>query len=85
MPFTCILPDGTSQSGIMDAVFQTSQGIWVVDYKTDRVTSGKEQELFEQKYRFQLQQYRQAAQRIFPSQPVRVSAVFVRTFAVIEG
>ena len=85
MPFCVSLPDGTTQNGIMDVVLQTPQGIWVIDYKTDRVQPGAEKELFAQKYQAQLAQYRQAAQKIFPGQTVRVSAVFVRTFAVVEG
>lgn len=85
MPFTVSLPDGSTQNGVMDAVLQTPQGIWVIDYKTDQVSPGGEKALFAQKYQAQLAQYRQAAQKIFPGQPVRVSAVFVRTFAAVEG
>lgn len=85
MPFTVALNDFEVQSGVMDVVLQTAQGIWIVDYKTDRVSPGQEQALFDQKYRTQLSAYRQAAQQIFPGKNVRVSAVFVRTFAVIEG
>ncbi len=85
MPFTVFLPDGSTQNGIMDAVFETPHGIWVVDYKTDRVKPGEETALFEQKYRAQLAQYRAAAEQIFAGQPVRVSAVFIRTFAAVEG
>ena len=85
MPFSVCLQDGTTQNGVMDAVLQTAQGIWVIDYKTDQVTPGGEAALFKQKYQAQLAQYRQAAQKIFPGQAVRVSAVFVRTFAAIEG
>ena len=85
MPFTVSLPDGFTQNGIMDAVFETPRGIWVVDYKTDRVKPGAEVALFEQKYRAQLAQYRVAAEQIFAGQPVRVSAVFIRTFAAVEG
>ncbi len=85
MPFSVCLPDGNTQNGVMDAVLQTPQGIWVLDYKTDQVASGGEAALFAQKYQAQLAQYRQAAQKIFPNQAVKVSAVFVRTFAAVEG
>ena len=84
MPFTVSLPDGSIQNGVMDAVLQTPQGIWVIDYKTDQVKPGGERALFAKKYQEQLAQYRQAAQHIFPGQPVRASAVFVRTFASVE-
>ena len=85
MPFTVSLPDGSIQNGIMDAVLQTAQGIWVIDYKTDRVQPGGEEILFKQKYQEQLAQYQHAAEQIFPDRAVRVSAIFLRTFAVIEG
>ena len=84
MPFCVALPDGSTQNGIMDVVLQTPQGIWVIDYKTDKVSPGAEAALFAQKYQAQLAQYRHAAEKIFPGQTVRVSAVFIRTFAVIE-
>ncbi|MBP5404302.1 MAG: UvrD-helicase domain-containing protein [Elusimicrobiaceae bacterium] len=85
MPFTRLLADGIPQTGRMDVVLKTPQGIWIIDYKTDQVAAGKEQELFEQKYKEQLEAYRQAAEQLFPGQTVRVSAVFVRTFAAVEA
>ncbi len=85
MPFTAILPDKTPQNGIMDVVVETAQGIWVIDYKTDQVAPGQEAALFEEKYRAQLADYRRAAEQIFRGKPVRVSAVFVRTFAAVEA
>lgn len=85
MPFTILLPDQTIQSGIIDAVFERPDGTcWVVDYKTDQVSSGKEKELFAQKYKDQLEVYKRAAGQIFPDKKVRASAVFVRTFAVVD-
>ncbi len=85
MPFTLALPDGSVQNGLMDAVLTCADGsIWVIDYKTDRVKPGQEAVLFEQKYRAQLTVYQQAAQRIFTGKTVRVSAIFVRTFAVVD-
>lgn len=85
MPFTRLLADGTPQTGRIDVVLKTSQGIWIIDYKTDQVATGKEQELFEEKYKEQLRAYRQAAEQLFPEQKVRVSAVFIRTFAAVEA
>ena len=85
MPFSLALADGSVQSGLMDAVLERADGtIWVIDYKTDRVKPGQEAVLFEQKYRAQLAVYQQAAQQIFVGKPVRTSAVFVRTFAVVD-
>ena len=85
MPFTTLLPDKTPQNGIMDVVVETAQGIWVIDYKTDQVVLGQEAALFEEKYRAQLADYRRAAEQIFRGKTVRVSAVFVRTFAAVEA
>ena len=85
MPFTVLLEDKTIQNGIMDVVLENEQGIWVADYKTDQVQPGQEQQLFEKKYRSQLEQYRRAAQQIFPGKKVRASVIFLRTFAVVEG
>ena len=85
MPFSRLLADGNTQNGIMDAVVETQDGeIWIVDYKTDSIAPGQEQETLTQKYQSQLESYRQAAQQIFPQKPVRCFAVFIRTFAAAE-
>lgn len=85
MPFSRLLQDGTTQSGIMDAVLETANGeIWVIDYKTDTLSPGQETALFNRKYRLQLESYRQAAQLLFAQKTVRCFAVFVRTFAAVE-
>ncbi len=85
MPFTLAQADGTIQNGIIDVVLETpSRDIWVLDYKTDQVTSGQEPSLFNQKYRPQLEIYQAAARHIFPGKKVRCSAVFIRTFAAVE-
>ena len=85
MPFALTLADQTVQNGIMDAVFEQPDGtLWVVDYKTDHVSSGKEVELFSRKYRAQLAVYKQAAKQIFTGKTVRASVIFVRTFAVVD-
>ncbi len=84
MPFSVQLPDGTTQSGLMDAVVQRTDGtVWVIDYKTDQVSPGREQALFDEKYRPQLQAYQMAAQQIFPGKTVRACALFIRTFAAV--
>ena len=85
MPFTRLLPDQTTQNGIIDVLVADGQTLWVIDYKTDHVIPGQEQTLFEEKYCLQLSQYRQAVEQIFPGKKVRASVVFVRTFAVVEG
>ena len=81
MPFS-LAQDGSVISGVMDAVLRQIDGtIWVIDYKTDVIPAQGTRALLE-KYRPQLEVYQQAAKRLFPQQTVRVSAVFVRAFAV---
>ena len=85
MPFSFLAPDGTVQSGVMDAVLQQPDGsLWVLDYKTDRLAPGREAKLLDEKYRPQLETYRQAAQALFPGRGVRCSAVFLRTIAAAD-
>ncbi len=85
MPFSFLTEDGRVESGIMDAVLEKQDGsIWVLDYKTDRVKTGQENSLLEEKYRSQLTVYLQAAGKLFPERLIRCSAVFLRTFAAVD-
>ncbi len=85
MPFSFVQKDGTVISGAMDALLEAADGsIWVVDYKTDRISRGQEARVFADKYRVQVEVYVQAARKIFPSKKVRGSVVFLRTFAAVD-
>jgi ATP-dependent exoDNAse (exonuclease V) beta subunit len=85
MPFVVLTANHTLQRGIIDAVFECPDGtLWVVDYKTDQVKPGQEASLFAQKYAAQLTAYREAARKIFPGKKIRVSSIFLRTFAAID-
>ena len=85
MPFALPVGNQSVQQGIIDAIFELPDGtLWLVDYKTDRVSPGKEAALFDKKYRAQLAVYHRAAQQLFTGKTVRASAVFVRTFAAID-
>ncbi len=85
MPFILPLENKTVQQGIIDAIFERPDGtLWLVDYKTDRVSPGQERNVFNQKYRAQLTVYQQAAQQVFTGKTVRASVVFVRTFAAVD-
>ena len=80
MPFTSAV-GGKVQTGVMDVVLERPGGvIWVLDYKTDVVTTQGTRALLE-KYRPQLTVYEQAARQLFPGKTLRVSAVFVRAIA----
>ena len=71
-------------SGVIDLLSQDKDGIvWVIDYKTDKVKPGMEQESA-QKYTAQLSVYAQAAQRLYPSNKVQSAVVFVRNGIVIK-
>ena len=84
MPFSYAAENGLVQNGVIDAVFERSDGsIWVVDYKTDKIPTGGLQTLLE-KYRPQLEVYQQAAQKIFAGKTVRCSAVFLRAGESVE-
>lgn len=49
--------------GIIDAYFETNQGIVLVDYKTDSVAAGQKSMLVE-RYRVQLDRYQQALEKL---------------------
>lgn len=80
MPFSYQSTQGI-QTGRIDAVLQPSaDSIWILDYKTDKITPQGAQAILE-KYRPQLTVYKAAAQQIFPDKKVRVSAILMRAFA----
>lgn len=84
MPFAYCAPDGAVYTGAMDLIVRKPDGsILVADYKTDRTEPGKEAQTFE-KYRPQLEAYRQAAERLFKTKDVTCAALFLRTFAKVE-
>ncbi len=84
LPFSFVTSGRDVQSGVMDAVLRQADGtIWIVDYKTDQIPPGGTGELLE-KYRPQLEIYAQAAKKLFHTQRVRCSAIFIRTFAICD-
>ncbi len=83
MPFSLVAENGQVVSGEIDAVAQTPQGLWIADYKTDRL-EGETPAQAAEKYRAQLDVYRQAAQKIFGVKNVRCSVFFVREFAAVD-
>ncbi len=64
--------------GIIDAFFEESDGLVLVDYKTDRVQKGQEQELVE-KYRKQLWYYARVLERV---REKKVKEVHIYSFAL---
>ena len=49
--------------GIIDCIFEEEDGIVLLDYKTDYVVEGMEEEIIE-KYRVQLKYYKDAVEKI---------------------
>ncbi len=85
LPFSCLTKDGDVFSGLIDVLVERPDGsLWVLDYKTDQVSSGEEKKLLQEKYEAQLRTYQNAVEKLFPGRKVTTSAVFVRTFAAIE-
>lgn len=85
LPFSFSTEQGYVMSGLIDVLLEQADGsLWVVDYKTDKISIGKENEVFDKKYRAQLTCYHEAVQKLFPQRKVRTSAVFLRTFAAVD-
>ena len=83
MPFALSYEKGLV-NGVIDLLAQDKDGtVWVLDYKTDQVKAGEEEESA-QKYTAQLKVYTQAAQQIYPSGKVKSAIVFVRNGLLIE-
>ncbi len=60
--------------GIVDAFFEEADGLVLVDYKTDRVQKGQEEELLE-KYRKQLWYYARVLERVY-KKPVKEVQIY---------
>ena len=57
--------------GIIDAYGETPEGLWLIDYKTDRIKAGEE-ELLLDRYRQQMVYYRTALEMLLKKPVVRV-------------
>ena len=82
IPFTLLEKDGQAVSGEIDALVSTPQGLWLADYKTDKVEG--DLQAAAQKYAPQLEVYRRAVEQLFPGRAVRCSVFFVRRFAAVD-
>ena len=69
--------------GVVDAWFQSEEGVTVVDFKSDRIAPGQEEECGEQ-YRPQLQAYVQALSAILKRPVVRTVLWFFETGTAVE-
>ena len=85
LPFSYLRSDGNVSSGVVDVLLEKPDGsLWIVDYKTDKVLPGKEDQLLREKYADQLHAYQVAIQKLFQGKKVSASAIFIRTFADVK-
>ena len=78
MPFTHHTPNGLV-NGIIDLLLQDESGsLWVVDYKTDMISLGEEEQQAK-KYSVQINAYKQALQHLYPQKEIKAAIVFLRT------
>ena len=78
MPFTHRTPNGLV-NGIIDLLLQDENGsLWVVDYKTDMISLGEEEQQAK-KYSVQINAYKQALQHLYPQKEIKAAIVFLRT------
>ena len=68
----------TDESDSLDAYFEEEDGLVLVDYKTDYVEQGREQELIE-KYRIQLLYYARALEQL---RGKKVKEIYLYSFAL---
>ncbi len=70
--------------GVIDCLLDTPEGLIILDYKTDRLSS--EQEMLDRVagYQVQLQLYTRAAGAIFGRPVVRAALAFLRARRVID-
>ena len=81
-PFTWTNPDGAAYLGRIDLLIRADDGIWVVDYKTDRVPAERLAELTAY-YHSQGEIYRQAVSGLLP-EAGEVKMVFAFVDAGVE-
>jgi len=83
VPFVYALPDPedserTLLRGVIDCVIETSEGLVILDYKTDRMRDADEWNWRVEAYGVQLQQYARAATELFDRPLGRAALVFLR-------
>ena len=70
--------------GVVDCCFETSEGLTVVDFKTDRVRTPEEQTQRAEGYRPQLEAYSLALERVLEKKVSRRVLYFLETGAAVE-
>ena len=69
--------------GVVDCLFATPEGYVIVDFKTDRVRPGTEQERAE-RYRPQLDAYRRAVELVFDCPVAGCVLYFLQTGGIVH-
>lgn len=83
LPF--IMPWGDEQvmEGVIDALYRLDGTLWIVDYKTDAVTSDQAAARAE-RYRTQSEMYKAAVAQSVGAEPVRFHCLFLRCATAVE-
>ena len=63
--------DSIVVQGIIDAYGETEEGLWLIDYKTDRISPGEEQQLLD-RYQKQMVYYKTALEMLVKKPVVRI-------------
>lgn len=77
MPFSLLTLQGV-ENGVIDLLLEDPEGaVWVVDYKSDRV-SAEEAPSAAEKYRPQLAAYAAAVRKMYPAKRIKCAVMFLR-------
>ncbi len=71
--------DGAVVRGTIDLLYRDEEGLWVADYKTDRIGSKEELERKRRAYERQGEFYRAAAEKALGGRPTRFRLIFLRS------
>jgi ATP-dependent helicase/nuclease subunit A len=88
VPFVYALPiagstERTVLRGVIDCLLETEDGLWILDYKTDRVADAAELERRIDGYTVQLQLYALAAAAVFAQKVIGAALIFLRGHRVV--
>ena len=71
--------------GVVDLLAEFDDEVWIIDYKTDRVSNfATEQTMLKRRYDIQMKYYLQAIRDLFPQKRVLAKVYFMRVGEVVE-
>lgn len=69
--------------GFVDLLFETRDGLWIVDYKTDRLRDEEDADVVAQRYRLQGAAYARAAKAVLGQEVAGCSFLFLRSSGAV--